>query len=87
VTDDASRTAEFAKSVDRIFAVNVTSVATAVRAAAPLLPKGGRIISIGSVVGSSVAWPGLADYAATKSALHSYTKEAGRVTSVRQVSP
>ena len=58
----------------RLFAINVTSVATAVRAAASILPKGGRIINIGSGLGQQVPWPGIADYSATKAALTSYTK-------------
>ncbi|HET9573622.1 MAG TPA: SDR family NAD(P)-dependent oxidoreductase, partial [Methyloceanibacter sp.] len=36
--------------LDHLFAVNVGGVASAVRAAAPLMSEGGRIISIGSVV-------------------------------------
>ncbi len=38
------------EAFDHQFAVNVKAVATAVRTAAPLLPDGGRIITIGSVV-------------------------------------
>lgn len=67
-------TEEHIKSITRMFAINVTSVATAVRAAAPHIPSGGRIITIGSVLGSQVPFPGCGDYAATKSALQSYTK-------------
>jgi 3-oxoacyl-[acyl-carrier protein] reductase len=70
--------------IDRMFAINVASIATAVRAAAPLLPKGGRIINVGSGLGGSVPFPGMADYSATKSALVSYTK--GLATSARRVS-
>lgn len=55
-------------------AVNVGGVLTAVRAAVPHLPEGGRIINIGSVIGKTVAWPGLADYAATKAAVALYTQ-------------
>src|SRR5437868_13660481 len=36
--------------------------------------KGGRIISVGSVLGSRVAYPGLADYSATKGAVALYTR-------------
>jgi 3-oxoacyl-[acyl-carrier protein] reductase len=38
--------------LDRQFAINVGGVAAAVRAAAPFMGEGGRIISIGSVAGS-----------------------------------
>jgi 3-oxoacyl-[acyl-carrier protein] reductase len=58
----------------RQFAVNVEGVAAAVQAAAPSLPAGGRIISIGSVLGARTPWPGLADYSATKAALGGYTR-------------
>ncbi len=62
VHDRANNLAE----LDRMFAVNVGGVATAVRAAAPLMGDGGRIISIGSVVGESTPFAGAADYSATK---------------------
>ncbi len=70
VHDRANNLAE----LDRMFAVNVGGVATAVRAAAPLMGEGGRIISIGSVVGDSTPFPGAADYSATKAALLGYTR-------------
>jgi 3-oxoacyl-[acyl-carrier protein] reductase len=47
VHDRANNLAE----IDRRFAINVGGVAAAVRAAAPLMGEGGRIISIGSVAG------------------------------------
>ena len=59
---------------DRQFAVNVGGVAAAVRAAAKFIGDGGRIISVGSVLGSHVPFPGLADYSATKAAVATYTK-------------
>jgi 3-oxoacyl-[acyl-carrier protein] reductase len=70
VHDRANNLAE----LDRMFAVNVGGVVTAVRAAAPLMGEGGRIISIGSVVGESTPFPGVADYSATKAALLGYTR-------------
>jgi 3-oxoacyl-[acyl-carrier protein] reductase len=60
--------------LDRQFAVNVGGVAAAVRAAAPLMGDGGRIISIGSVAGQTSPWPGIADYSATKGAVAAYTR-------------
>jgi 3-oxoacyl-[acyl-carrier protein] reductase len=60
--------------LDRMFAINVGGVATAVRAAVPLMGDGGRIISIGSVVGDATPFPGAADYSATKAALLGYTR-------------
>ncbi|GAA1625070.1 SDR family oxidoreductase [Nonomuraea maheshkhaliensis] len=63
---------------DRQLAVNYTSVVAAIRAAFPLLPDGGRIISIGSGVGTRVGFIGMADYAGTKSALEGYSQGAAR---------
>ena len=60
--------------LDRLFAVNVGGVAAAVRAAAPLMSEGGRIISIGSVVGERSPFAGIADYRATKGAVSAYTR-------------
>ncbi|MGH6735961.1 MAG: SDR family NAD(P)-dependent oxidoreductase [Methyloceanibacter sp.] len=60
--------------LERQFAVNVGGVVTAVRAAAPLMGEGGRIISIGSVAGESSPFPGIADYSATKAALLGFTR-------------
>ncbi len=59
---------------ERQFAVNVGGVAAAVRAAAPLMGDGGRIISIGSIAGDISPWPGIADYSATKGAVAAYTR-------------
>ena len=59
---------------DRMFAVNVGGVVSAVRAAVPHMTEGGRIISIGSVVGEATPFPGAADYSATKAALLGYTR-------------
>ena len=70
VHDRANNLAE----LERLFAINVGGVATAVRTAAPLMPDGGRIISIGSVAGDTSPWPGIADYSATKGAVAAYTR-------------
>jgi 3-oxoacyl-[acyl-carrier protein] reductase len=70
VHDRANNLAE----LDHLFAVNVGGVVAAVRAAAPLMGEGGRIISIGSVAGDTSPWPGVADYSATKGAVAAYTR-------------
>jgi len=44
------------------------------RAAATIIGEGGRIISIGSIGGARVPFPGIADYCATKAALVAYTR-------------
>ena len=71
VHERANNLAEF----DRMFDVNVRGVAAAVRAAAPSMSEGGRIISIGSVVGESTPFAGAADYSATKAALLGLTRD------------
>ncbi|HLQ78116.1 MAG TPA: SDR family oxidoreductase [Terriglobia bacterium] len=59
---------------NRLFAVNVVGVAAAVRAAAGIMVQGGRIVTIGSIVGDRTSFPGLADYSATKSAVVAYSR-------------
>jgi 3-oxoacyl-[acyl-carrier protein] reductase len=68
--DDSSSTSQF----DHLFAVNVTGVVQAVRSAANVMGQGGRIITIGSVLGSHVPLPGVSDYSATKATVAGYTK-------------
>jgi 3-oxoacyl-[acyl-carrier protein] reductase len=63
-----------AVDLEHLFAVNVGGVVAAVRAAAPIMGDGGRIISIGSVAGDTSPWPGIADYSATKGAVAAYTR-------------
>jgi 3-oxoacyl-[acyl-carrier protein] reductase len=60
--------------LQRQLAINVGGVVTAVRAAAKVMSEGGRIISVGSVLGARVPFPGIADYSATKAAVAIYTK-------------
>lgn len=61
-------------ALDRQQAINVGGVVAAVRAAAKVMGEGGRIISIGSVLGSRTPAAGLADYSATKAAVAAYTR-------------
>lgn len=61
-------------ALDREQAINVGGVVSGVRAAVKYLPAGGRIITIGSVIASRVAFPGLGGYAASKGAVVGYTK-------------
>lgn len=70
VDNPASNVAE----LDRLFAVNLGGVVSAVRAAVKVMGNGGRIISVGSGLGSRVGFPGLSDYSATKAALVGYSK-------------
>ena len=63
-----------AQAIDRMFQVNVGGIAATVRAAAKVMGEGGRIVNVGSVLGARAAFPGVADYAATKFAVAGYTK-------------
>src|SRR2546427_3304484 len=74
VTGEVGDSSPDVGKLDRQFAVNVGGVAAAVRAAATVMGEGGRIISIGSAVGTHVPFPGISDYAATKAAVAGYTK-------------
>ncbi len=69
-----SNPAADATQFDRQLAVNVSGVASAVRAAVPFMANGGRIISIGSVLAARSPSPGMADYSATKAAIAAYTR-------------
>jgi len=72
---NSSATTEHNRSgVERLFEVNVSGVAAAVRAAEPYLKKGARIINIGSVLGERTPFAGVSDYSATKGAVSTYTK-------------
>lgn len=64
------------EQLDRNYSVNVGGVVSAIRAAAKVMGDGGRIVTIGSVLGRIVGMPGLADYSATKAAVVGYTKGA-----------
>jgi NAD(P)-dependent dehydrogenase (short-subunit alcohol dehydrogenase family) len=65
-------------AMDRQWAVNALGVIANIRAASKVLPEGGRIISVGSGLGTRVAFPGIADYAATKAAIVGYSRGAAR---------
>ncbi|MGW5050985.1 SDR family NAD(P)-dependent oxidoreductase [Actinokineospora sp. NPDC004072] len=78
--------------LDAMWAVNVRAAWTAAQAAAEHLPRGGRIINIGSNLADRVPMPGITAYAMTKSALTSMTRGlardlADRGITVTQVDP
>ncbi|MGC0054738.1 SDR family NAD(P)-dependent oxidoreductase [Brucella pituitosa] len=58
--------------------INVRGPLACVQAAIPHLPKGGRIISIGSALADRVPFPGVTAYAMSKSALLSFTRGLSR---------
>ena len=70
---------------NRQWQVNVLGTIANTRAAAPRLSDGGRIIFVGSGLGSHVVFPGVADYAATKWALAGYAKGIARDLGPRDI--
>jgi 3-oxoacyl-[acyl-carrier protein] reductase len=59
---------------DRQLDINVKGVVSTVRAAIPLLSDGGRIVSVGTAGASHrAAFPGIADYLASKAAVAAYS--------------
>jgi 3-oxoacyl-[acyl-carrier protein] reductase len=63
---------------ERAFAVNVRAAFLAARAAARVLPSGGRIINIGSILGERVPMPNVGIYSATKFAINGFTRAWAR---------
>ncbi|MBY0322705.1 MAG: SDR family oxidoreductase [Reyranella sp.] len=70
---------------NRQWQVNVLGTIATTRAAAPRLSDGGRIIFIGSRLGSVVPFPGVADYAGTKWAVAGYAKGIARDLGPRNI--
>lgn len=70
---------------NRQWQVNVMGSIANTRAAAPRLTDGGRIIFIGSRLGTHVPFPGIADYAGTKAALIGYAKGVARDLGPRNI--
>ncbi|MFB4392593.1 MULTISPECIES: SDR family NAD(P)-dependent oxidoreductase [unclassified Pseudomonas] len=65
-------------NLDRQWQVNVLGTVATTRAVAPVISDGGRIIYIGSLLGTRLPFPGAADYAGTKAALIGYAKGVAR---------
>ena len=72
-------------NLDRQWQINVMGAVATTRAAAPVLPDGGRIIFIGSLLGSRIPFTGVADYAATKAAVAGYAKGVARDLGSRNI--
>jgi len=79
--DPASDVAAFAQQ----YAINVGGVVAAVRAAAPIMGDGGRIITIGSAVAPHCSVLGLSDYSATKAAVAAYSRGWARDLAARGI--
>ncbi|ODT75420.1 oxidoreductase [bacterium SCN 62-11] len=73
------------QALQRQLDVNVRGVAATVHAAAPLLPEGGRIVSIGTTGAVHVPFAGVADYVATKAAVAAYTRGWSRDLGPRNI--
>ncbi len=72
-------------NLDRQWQVNVLGPVALTRAAAPRLADGGRIVFIGSRLGTVTPWPGAADYAGSKAALIGYAKGVARDLGPRNI--
>lgn len=70
---------------DRQVAINFGGVITGIREASRVMAAGGRIVSMSSGLAGLVGVPGLADYAATKSAVEGYSKGAARELAPRGI--
>ena len=73
------------EAYNRQWQVNVMGSVATTRAAAAKLTDGGRIIFIGSLLGSYVPFPGVADYAGTKTALTGYARGIARDLGPRNI--
>ncbi|MFD2264730.1 SDR family NAD(P)-dependent oxidoreductase [Lacibacterium aquatile] len=72
-------------NLDRQWQVNVMGAVATTRAAASVLPDGGRIIFIGSLLGTRVPFPGVADYSGTKAAIAGYARGVARDLGSRNI--
>ena len=72
-------------AIQHMLSVNLHGVVATVRAAAPIMENGGRIVSIGSVVASHIAFSGFADYTAAKAAIAAYTRGWARDLGPRSI--
>ncbi|MGV2139966.1 SDR family oxidoreductase [Agrobacterium sp. 16-2014-1-2a] len=73
------------EEIDLQLNVNVRGVFLITQAALKYIPNGGRIISTGSNAGLAVPFAGIAVYAATKSALESFTRGLARELGSREI--
>jgi NAD(P)-dependent dehydrogenase (short-subunit alcohol dehydrogenase family) len=69
---------------DRVFRTNVAGVFHVCRAALPVMPDGGSIVTLGSI-NSFIAWPNDAAYTATKGAVLQFTRALALETAARRI--
>ncbi len=82
LADDAELNAD---ELDHQWQVNVLGAVATTRAAARQIADGGRIVFIGSALGTRIAFPGVADYSGTKAAIAGYAKGVARDLGPRNV--
>lgn len=73
------------EEMDRVIDINLRGVLVTTQAALKHLPDGGRIITIGSVIGERMMTPGLVAYAATKGAVKMFTQGLAREVGPRGI--
>ena len=73
------------EEIDLQLNVNIRGVLVITQAALKHIPNGGRIITVGSNAGLSVPFTGIAVYAATKSAMESFTRALARELGPREI--
>jgi meso-butanediol dehydrogenase / (S,S)-butanediol dehydrogenase / diacetyl reductase len=69
---------------DRVFAVNTRGVFAVCREVLPVMPRGGAIVTVGSM-NSLIAWPNDAAYTATKGAVLQFTRALALETAERNI--
>ncbi|MBR0647348.1 SDR family NAD(P)-dependent oxidoreductase [Plastoroseomonas hellenica] len=78
--------AEFsAADFDRTMAINVRAAFVAVQAVLPVMPDGGRIVSIGSNLALRAPTPGLSLYSTSKAAIAGLTQALARELGPRRI--
>ncbi|WP_395944621.1 SDR family oxidoreductase [Brevundimonas sp.] len=73
------------EDIDALLNVNVRGVFLTTQAALKHIPDGGRIVTIGSNVGTRVPFAGLTVYSASKSALESFNRGLARELGLRAI--
>lgn len=70
---------------DEMMAVNIKGAFMATREAAAMMPRGGRIVNIGSISSDYAPYTGTVAYVMTKSALHGMTRGLARELAKRGI--
>jgi NAD(P)-dependent dehydrogenase (short-subunit alcohol dehydrogenase family) len=70
---------------NRVWQVNTLGTVATTRAAAPRISDGGRIIFLGSMLGTRVPFRGVADYAGSKAAIVGYARGVARDLGPRNI--